>query len=170
MLVTALVATLVPLAGPAAAVGTFDDDDGNVHESNIEAIAALGITLGCNPPANTLYCPDDYVTRQQMASFLVRTFDLPPAPAGQFTDTAGSVHAQDIDALAAAGITKGCGDGVYCPDRLMLRMEAGTFTLRADDHLRALTVLAAPPDWPPAGPPPEIPLEEREWITPPDGS
>ena len=29
--------------------GTFIDDDGNVHEGVIEAIAAEGITRGCNP-------------------------------------------------------------------------------------------------------------------------
>ncbi|HSJ35610.1 MAG TPA: BACON domain-containing protein [Acidimicrobiia bacterium] len=129
----ALMITLVPLAGPAGAVGTFDDDDGNVHESNIEAIAALGITLGCNPPANTLYCPDDYVTRQQMASFLVRTFDLPPAPAGQFTDTAGSVHENDINALAASGITRGCNppaNDQYCPRDVVTRGQMAAFMAR----------------------------------------
>jgi hypothetical protein len=30
------------------------------------------ITIGCNPPANTLYCPDDNVTREQMAAFMLR--------------------------------------------------------------------------------------------------
>jgi len=32
--------------------GTFVDDDGNLQEGNIEAIAALGITRGRNPPEN----------------------------------------------------------------------------------------------------------------------
>jgi hypothetical protein len=129
----ALVVTLVPLAGPAGAVGTFDDDDGNIHESAIENIAALGITLGCNPPANTLYCPDDYVTRQQMASFLVRTFDLPPGPDGQFTDTAGSVHENDINALAASGITRGCNPPAnteYCPTDRVTRGQMAAFMAR----------------------------------------
>jgi hypothetical protein len=129
----ALTATLVPLAGPAGAVGTFDDDDGNIHESAIEQIAALGITLGCNPPANTLYCPDDYVTRQQMASFLVRTFDLPPGPAGQFTDTSGSVHENDINALAASGITRGCNppaNDQYCPGDVVTRGQMAAFMAR----------------------------------------
>jgi len=42
----------------------------------IETLAAEGITGGCSldPP---LYCPDDPVTRGQMAVFLVRTFELP---------------------------------------------------------------------------------------------
>jgi N-acetylneuraminic acid mutarotase len=130
-LVVALVVGLLPLG--AGAVGTFDDDDGNIHESAIENIAALGITLGCNPPANTLYCPDDYVTRQQMASFLVRTFDLPPGPAGQFTDTAGSVHENDINALAASGITRGCNPPAntqYCPTDLVTRGQMAAFMAR----------------------------------------
>ena len=51
LLTTMAVAALVwvPSAG-SAAVGGFSDDDGDVRESNIEAIAAAGITAGCNPP------------------------------------------------------------------------------------------------------------------------
>ena len=52
--------------------GTFADDDGNIHEPNIEAIAAVGITRGCDPPANALFCTSSAVTRGQMAAFLVR--------------------------------------------------------------------------------------------------
>ena len=57
--------------------GTFADDDGNVHEANIEAIAAKGITLGCNPPDNSRYCPEDSVTRGAMAAFIARAMGLP---------------------------------------------------------------------------------------------
>jgi hypothetical protein len=132
----ALLAALVPLAGPAVAVGTFDDDDGNIHEANIEKIASLGITKGCNPPTNNLYCPDDLVTREQMASFLVRTFDLPSAPPGQFTDTSASVHAADIDALAASGVTKGCDPPAntnYCPTQHVTRGQMAAFMARGLD-------------------------------------
>ncbi|MGH8912097.1 MAG: hypothetical protein ACRDVD_06250, partial [Acidimicrobiia bacterium] len=124
---------LAPLAGPAGAIGTFDDDDGNIHEAAIEDIASQGITKGCNPPDNNLYCPDDYVTREQMASFLVRTFDLPPAPSGQFTDTSASVHAADIDALGASGITKGCNPPAntqYCPTDIVTRGQMAAFMAR----------------------------------------
>ncbi|VAV92897.1 hypothetical protein MNBD_ACTINO02-2304 [hydrothermal vent metagenome] len=31
-----------------------------------------GITLGCNPPDNDRFCPDNVVTREQMAAFLQR--------------------------------------------------------------------------------------------------
>jgi hypothetical protein len=83
------------------------DDDGSVHEDDIEAIAAAGITHGCNPPDNDRFCPDATVTRAQMAAFLRRGFDLPAGPAA-FVDDDGHVLEGDIDALAASGITRGC--------------------------------------------------------------
>ena len=50
----------------------FVDDDGSIFEAEIERLAAAGVTRGCNPPDNTLFCPDDFVTRGQMAAFLHR--------------------------------------------------------------------------------------------------
>src|SRR5690606_33157467 len=135
-LVASLLISVFFLTGPAVAVGTFDDDDGNIHEAMIEKIAAQGITKGCNPPTNNLYCPDDYVTRQQLASFLVRTLDLEPAAASQFTDTTASVHHADIDALAASGITKGCNppaNTLYCPTDLVTRGQMAAFMARGLD-------------------------------------
>lgn len=45
----------------------------------IEALAAAGVTGGCSvsPP---LYCPDDPVTRGQMAVFISRALGLQFAP------------------------------------------------------------------------------------------
>ena len=53
------------------ATGTFIDDDG-VFEADIEALADAGITRGCNPPDNDRFCPNNPVTRGQMAAFLHR--------------------------------------------------------------------------------------------------
>lgn len=39
---------------------------------SIDAIRTAGITLGCNPPTNDRFCPQDPVTRWQMAMFLHR--------------------------------------------------------------------------------------------------
>jgi hypothetical protein len=47
----------------------------NVFYNFIDRIAVLNITLGCTPDHLT-YCPNDSVTRRQMAAFLVRAFDL----------------------------------------------------------------------------------------------
>jgi hypothetical protein len=43
-----------------------------VFQGAIERLAQAGVTVGCNPPDNTNFCPDDSVTRGQMATFLVR--------------------------------------------------------------------------------------------------
>jgi hypothetical protein len=54
----------------------FADDNDSEFEAEIEALAAAGITLGCNPPYNDRFCPGAPVTRGQIASFLVRLLDL----------------------------------------------------------------------------------------------
>ena len=113
--------------------GSFVDDDGNVHEGSIEAIAQVGITRGCNPPTNDRYCPDQNVNRQQMAAFLARALDLPAADRDYFADDEGNIFENDINRLAAAGITKGCNPPLndrFCPDSSIRRDEMATFLAR----------------------------------------
>ncbi len=115
--------------------GRFADDDASVFVADIEWLADTGITKGCNPPFNDWFCPDDTVTRGQMAAFLNRALDLVPA-ASTFVDTAGSVFAADIGALAAAGITKGCDPPAnqhFCPDDPVTRGQMAAFLTRALD-------------------------------------
>ena len=65
-------------------------DVSGVHEGNINAIAEAGVTLGCDE-AGTLFCPDDPVRRDQMASFIGRALGLEPIepPPGNTTTTPG---------------------------------------------------------------------------------
>jgi Leucine Rich Repeat (LRR) protein/S-layer family protein len=135
-----VVATMLVFAsvGIAAAgvdfAGTFSDDDGNIHEANIEAIADAGITLGCNPPANDLYCPGASVTRGQMAAFLTRALALPTTSEDFFFDDGASPFENDINRLAAAGITKGCNppaNDQFCPDGNVTRGQMAAFLTRA---------------------------------------
>jgi len=59
---------------PPPATGIFADvDQGNWAVHWIEQLAVEGITAGCG---GGNYCPDAEVTRDQMAVFLVRTFEL----------------------------------------------------------------------------------------------
>ena len=121
---------------PPAAVGTgFADVDGDGWWAPyIERLAALGITKGCHVEP-LRYCPDGPVTRSQMASFLVRSFGLGPAPPAGFSDTGGSTHKDAIDRLHAAGVTVGCGTDPlrYCPDQSVTREQMATFIARALD-------------------------------------
>ncbi len=50
----------------------FTDDDESMFEGNIDRLKVAGVTLGCNPPTNDRFCPEDPVQRDQMASFLAR--------------------------------------------------------------------------------------------------
>ena len=50
----------------------FDDDDNSIFEDDIDRLGTAGITFGCNPPANAMFCRDDLVSRGQMASFIAR--------------------------------------------------------------------------------------------------
>lgn len=138
VLSTVLVSVLVATAMPASAHdqppgGTFLDDDGNVHEGFIEVMAEQAITYGCTD-AGDLYCPRDTVTRGQMAAFLVRAFSLPASSTDHFRDDDGHLFEGDINALASAGITRGCGDGTgFCPDGAVSRGEMAAFLRRALD-------------------------------------
>ena len=129
--------SVASFAGVLPPGGTFTDDDGNIHEGNIEAIAAAGITKGCNPPVNDLYCPGSSVTRGQMAAFLGRALDLPATGADFFIDDDGSVFENDINRLAEAGITKGCNppdNDKFCPDSKVTREVMAAFLVRAFDY------------------------------------
>jgi len=119
--------------------GTFTDDNDSVFEGAIEAIAAEGITLGCNPPANTRYCPDDQVTRGQMAIFIVRGYDLPATTFNFFTDDNGKVYEDAANRLAQAGLTQGCAPNLYCGDDTITRGEMAAFLSRAENLPDSIT-------------------------------
>ena len=115
--------------------GTFVDDDGNIHEPNIEAIAAAGITNGCTPPDNDRFCPDRDVSRAEMAAFLIRAMGLDDfllPYQGTFTDVAeGQWYTPYVETLAAQGVTTGYLDGTYRPDSTVSRAEMAVFLVRA---------------------------------------
>ncbi|NND04150.1 MAG: S-layer homology domain-containing protein, partial [Acidimicrobiia bacterium] len=115
-------------------VETFTDDNDSIFEKDIEALAAAGVTLGCNPPDNDLFCPDAFVTRGQMAAFLVRALGLPPGVEKEFADDDNSIFEEDIEALAAAEITLGCNPPLnsnFCPDDYVTRGQMAAFLSRA---------------------------------------
>ena len=120
---------------PPTTTDYFTDDNGTLFENDINRIAALGITKGCNPPTNDRFCPDQTVTRGQIAAFLVRAWHLTdPGPGDWFVDDDRSIFEGDIDRLATVGMTKGCNPPTndrYCPDRYVTRAETASFLARA---------------------------------------
>src|SRR5690606_31548985 len=102
-----LTMAVLPVAGSAQTTGEFTDvGPGHVFVSDIAWLADEGITRGCNPPQNDRFCPDDPVTRGQMAAFLVRALGL-PAATGNLTYPTGHVFEDHIARLAGANITRG---------------------------------------------------------------
>ena len=69
---TFLVRALSLKAAPSAG---FADTAGNTHEANIDALATAGVTAGCKTDP-LRYCPDESVTRGQMATFLARALGI----------------------------------------------------------------------------------------------
>ena len=120
----------------ATAKGLFWDDDGSVFEADIEKLAAANITSGCNPPLNDRFCPSSHLTRGQMAAMLVRALDLNATNGTDFTDDDDSIFEQDIEKLAAAGITNGCNPPAntrYCPDAPLTRGQMAAMLARGLD-------------------------------------
>ena len=112
-----------------------DVDNNEWWTPHVERLAQLGVTAGCR--TNPLrFCPDGTVTRGQMASFLVRAFDLDEAPPAGFEDTAGTTHEANIDRLFASGITTGCKlDPLrFCPNQPVTRAQMATFIVRGLAH------------------------------------
>jgi uncharacterized protein YkwD len=106
-------------------------DAGAPHAQAINALAASGITQGCQPGR---FCASDPITREQMATFLARAAELPTTSAQHFRDTNGSVHRDSINAVAAAGITRGCEAGRFCPRNAVTRAEMASFLTRMMDR------------------------------------
>jgi hypothetical protein len=119
---------------PSGWVADFlDTPNGTFGYLFITKLVANLITAGCS---GGNYCPNDPVTRAQMAVFLLRSKNgvcyVPPAPTGAvFGDVpTGTFAAAWIEALAAAGVTSGCGGGNYCPNGAVTRDQMAVFLLR----------------------------------------
>ncbi len=128
-----------------------------------------GITTGCGV-SPLRYCPENNVTRAEMAVFLLRAMHGPgyvPPPVGgphPFADVpvAGKEWMEPwiVDFYNHA-ITTGCGTGplIYCPERAVTRAEMAVFVLRA---------IHALPYTPPSltGLFSDVPVTGKEWMEP----
>ena len=106
----------------------FSDVRGSMFVGDIVWLVERGITTGCG---GGRFCPTALVPRDQMASFLARALNLPAATQDYFTDDAGSQHEADINRVAQAGITLGCGATSYCPSAPVGRDQMASFLARA---------------------------------------
>jgi hypothetical protein len=113
---------------PSSSTDAFSDDGASGHHSSINALAAAGVTNGCQPGR---YCPNSTVTRGELATFIMRALGLQPVSRDYFSDDNGSVHEPAINAVAAAGISTGCSSGKFCPTQSVTREQMAGFLANA---------------------------------------
>jgi len=115
----------------------FSGEPNMWYHTDVHKLYNNGITGGCT--TNPLrYCPNDAVTRSQMAVFLLKGIHNsnygPPGVGSStgFNDVATNYWAAAwIKQLAAEGITGGCGGGDYCPEAPVTRAQMAVFLLKA---------------------------------------
>lgn len=133
------VANLTAASGsalPTTSTDHFDDDDGSIHEANIDRVAAAGI-MGS---ADRSFAPDLAVTRGSMATVVAKTYkyvagSLLPIGPDAFGDDDGDRNEGNIDDVAFNGIAVGYADGTYRPQATVTREQMATFFARLLDIL-----------------------------------
>ncbi len=174
------VAPIIGLASPAGAAppapvdpigtGNFCEDTGNTEpftdvadndpaRANIICLVATQITTGVTA---TTYEPNSFVTRRQMALFLVRTAaeadrleigdnieELPAPGANGFTDVANESQAvrNAISQLAQAEIAGGFPDNTYRPAAPVSRRQMAAFIDRLYEYLTGAELPRATEDY-----------------------
>lgn len=110
----------------------------NPYYSDILKIARRKVTVGCgvNAQGQPLYCPNDSVTREQMAAFITRAlgeFSPPTPPSQHFNDVPpANIFYNFIDRMAVLNITLGCDSAPnYCPTLVVAHEQMATFIVRA---------------------------------------
>jgi hypothetical protein len=105
----------------------------------IEKFYNDGITTGCTL-SPLKYCPQNYVTRGEMAVFIERAlgnFAPTPNPTGMFADVPYAGQPASFQAFIEEfyndGITTGCAVNPlkYCPQNKVTRQEMAVFIVRA---------------------------------------
>jgi hypothetical protein len=112
----------------------LDVPGGHQFHAFVTTLVSNAITVGVG---GGNYGVDQPTLRQQMAVFLLKGKHglcyTPPACTGTFPDVpCPSTFADWIEALAAEGITGGCGAGNYCPTAPVRRDQMAVFLLKAE--------------------------------------
>ncbi len=121
----------IGLSGCPTASTPFTDIAGSFAEADVACIYALGITTGTSA---TTYSPANFVTREQMAAFLARTWralgQTCSTASTPFTDIAGSFAEADVACIYALGITTGTSATTYSPANFVTREQMAAFLAR----------------------------------------
>ena len=124
------------LASEAVFEGLFSDDDGSVHENNIEQIAKWNIDLGCG---DGRFCPTETVTRAEMAAWLYRAaarlYGTPSIDEMQFSDIADDAWYLPYAQWAVFTDVMRAENGSFKPDAAVTRADVAEMLVAAFYHL-----------------------------------
>jgi hypothetical protein len=111
LLIFGIALALVAIPAIAIAATSLWDDvaDDNVFVVDTNWMKTTGVSKGCNPPANTEYCPKANLTREQMAAFMRRLATLRVVDAGELE---GKTAAELSSVVASAVVD----DVTFDPD------------------------------------------------------
>jgi hypothetical protein len=121
------------------ATPTFADvPPSNPFYEHIEQLYDLGVTQGCGTSGGLLiYCPNQRVTRRDMAVFIIRSLNLTPllSAVPTFADVpAGMFGYGHVERFYELGITTGCAVGpprLFCPLDTITRRDMAVFIVRS---------------------------------------
>lgn len=140
---------------PPATKHYFADVPPNHPQADwIEQFFEEGFTAGCVTDLPLMYCPDQNLSRAEMAVFILKAIHdtgyRPPAPSGNMFDDvpANEWFAKWVEQLAAEGITAGCSSDppLFCPFNPLTRAEVAVFLLRAFNYYPRTQNVASSPE------------------------
>lgn len=130
-----------PLYNPPPATGLFVDvpiSDTDHTADFVEQLYRDGVVAGCaqDGNGNLYYCPNDLVSRAQMAVFMCGGRGIPGVdpPVGYFNDVHGTEYAWAepyIEAIFNEGITAGCDVHMFCPAQSITRAQLAVWLVSA---------------------------------------
>ncbi len=116
-----------PVSLSEAGESDFDDLRGHWAEKYVSALYAAGIVNG---KTETLFCPDEKITRAEFAALICRAFGLADA-SSTFTDVpADAWYGGSVAALAELDIIKGTSETEFSPDAYLTREQMVSIFMR----------------------------------------
>jgi hypothetical protein len=134
LILTIVGAVIAPIAVSASHQFT-DVPTTHIFHDNIGWLADNDVTKGCNPPTNDRYCPDDNVTRGQMAAFMQRLSEgkIVDAATAEEADHAATADSATTAATAATAGDSDTVDGLDANELTRVAYEVATFSAFTGD-------------------------------------
>ena len=122
-------------SGSFSGADAFADVGGGYADQAIGWAASIGVTSGCTTgefgDEDWGFCPEDPISRAEIATLLFRFVEATWAEEVDFEDVPSeSYYRSAVGWMSYFEITSGCQSGMFCPSRLASRAEVATLIYR----------------------------------------